>query len=36
MEVVDWHGEVVSWVEQKWIGVFALGDGTVQDCRSLD
>lgn len=36
MEVIDWHREIVGWVEESWVGVLTLVYGTVRDSRSLD
>ena len=36
MEVVDGDGEVVCWVEESRVGIFALLQGAIGNCRFLD
>ncbi len=36
VEVVDGHGEVVGWVEEGGVGVFALAEAAGRDCSPLD
>jgi hypothetical protein len=36
VEMVDWDGDVVGWVEEGGVGVFAFDERIGSDCVSLE
>lgn len=35
MEMIDGYGEIVGWVEESWVGVFAFCQGAGRECGFL-